>query len=141
MIYILNRVDRKSFWSERSLRNLKRILLRIYLHCERSTSGIMHWPKQNLKLSMQHVCNTSIYRVSLPFPHSTKYFRKISGIYHIFHCNLNIVVIFLSNTTKYFITTLQFQLSEIFLKTNEYLILLEILYKHFVEMCRSYTLQ
>ena len=41
----------------------------------------------------------------------------------------------------YFIATLQFQLSEIFSKTNRYLILLEILYKYFVKMCRSYTFQ
>ena len=44
-----------------------------------------------------------------------------------FHCNLNIVAILSSNIVKYFIATLQFQLSEIFLKTNKHLILLEIL--------------
>ena len=54
--------------------------------------------------------STKIFR---KYPHSTEYCRKMSGIFSIFHCNLNI-------------TTLQFQLSEIFLKTNKYLILLEI---------------
>ena len=34
---------------------------------------------------------------------------------------------FLSNIAKYFIETLQFSLFEIFLKTNKYLIVLEIL--------------
>ena len=48
-------------------------------------------------------------------------------IFQIFHCKLNIVATFLSNIAKYFIVTLQFQLSEIFLKINKYLIVLEIL--------------
>ena len=65
----------------------------------------------------------------------------MSGIFPIFHCNLNILATFLSNIAKYVIATFQFQLSEIFWKTNKYLILLEILQKYFVEMCRSYTLQ
>ena len=45
----------------------------------------------------------------------------------IIHCNWNIVETFLSNIAKYFIATSQFQLSEIILKTNKYLILLKIL--------------
>ena len=42
---------------------------------------------------------------------------------------------------QYFIATLQFQLSEIFLKTNKYLILLEIFQKDSLEMCLSYALE
>ena len=60
-------------------------------------------------------------------PHSTEYCRKMSGIFPMFYCNWNIVATFLLNIAKYFIATLQFQISEIFLKTNKYLILLEIL--------------
>ena len=51
----------------------------------------------------------------------------MSGIFPIFHCDRNITAKFLSNIAKYFTSTLQFQLSEIFMKTNKYLILLEIL--------------
>ena len=40
-----------------------------------------------------------------------------------------------------FHSNIEFHLSEIFLKTNEYLILLEIMQKDSVEVCRSYTLQ
>ena len=50
----------------------------------------------------------------------------MSGIFPIFHCNCNIVATFLSTIEKYYNATLQFQLSEIFLKTNKYLILLEM---------------
>ena len=60
-------------------------------------------------------------------PHSTECCKKMSGIFTIFYCSWNIVATFLSNIAKYFIATLQFQLSEIFLKTNKYLILSEIL--------------
>ena len=60
-------------------------------------------------------------------PNSTEYCKKMSGIFQIFYCNWNIVATFLLNIAKYFIATLQFQLSKIFLKTNKYLILLEIL--------------
>ena len=50
----------------------------------------------------------------------------MSGIFQTFHCNENIVATLLLNIEKYLIAILQFQLSEIFLKTNKYLILLEI---------------
>ena len=72
-------------------------------------------------------CPTLIHENIIPFPHSTEYCRKMSGIFAIFHCNWNIVATFLSNIAKYFIATLQFQRSKIFLKINKYLILLEIL--------------
>ena len=65
--------------------------------------------------------------LNINFPHSTEYCKKMSGIFSIFHCNRNIVATFLSNIAKYFIAKLKFQLSKIFLKTNKYLILLEIL--------------
>ena len=58
----------------------------------------------------------------------------MSEKFPIFHCNLNIVTTFLSNIDKYFIATLQFQLFEIFLKTNKYSVLLGMLYKYFDEM-------
>ena len=60
-------------------------------------------------------------------PHSTEYCGKMSEIFPIFHCDWNIVATFLSNIAKYFILRLQCQLSEIFLKTNKYLILSEIM--------------
>ena len=60
-------------------------------------------------------------------PHSTEYCRSMSEIFPIFYCKRNIVATFLSNIAKYFIATLKFLLSEIFLKRNEYLIVLEIL--------------
>ena len=60
-------------------------------------------------------------------PHNTEYCRKMSGVFLIFHCNWNIVETFLSNIAQYFIATLQIQLSRIFLESNKYLILLEIL--------------
>ena len=56
-------------------------------------------------------------------PHSTEYCRNMSGIFTIFHYNYNVVATFLSNIAKYFIATLQFQHSKIFLR--KYLILLE----------------
>ena len=59
--------------------------------------------------------------------YSTECCRKMSGIFPIFHCNWNIVATFLLNIAKYFIATLWVQLSEIFFKTNKYLILVEIL--------------
>ena len=40
--------------------------------------------------------------------HSTEYCRNMSEICPIFHCNWNIVAIFLSNTAQYFTATLQF---------------------------------
>ena len=48
---------------------------------------------------------------------------------------------FLSNIAKHFIATIQFQLSEIFVKIDKYFIRSEIMYKDSVEVCRSYTLQ
>ena len=41
-------------------------------------------------------------------PHSTEYCRNMSEIFPIFHCNWNIVAIFLSNIAKYFVATLHF---------------------------------
>ena len=53
-------------------------------------------------------------------PHSTEYCRKMSGIFPIFHYNLNIVAKLLSNIAKYSIPTLQFQLAEKIFKTNKH---------------------
>ena len=50
------------------------------------------------------------------FLHSTEYCRNMWEIFPIFHYNWNIVSTFLSNIAKYFIATLQFQRSEIFLQ-------------------------
>ena len=66
-------------------------------------------------------------KICTMFPHIAQNIAEMSGIFPIFHCNWNIVAIFLSHIAKYFIATLQFQLSEIFLKTNKYLILSKIL--------------
>ena len=49
----------------------------------------------------------------------------MSEIFPILHFNLNILATFLSNIAKYFIATLQLKLAEIFLETNEYLIVIE----------------
>ena len=59
--------------------------------------------------------------------YSTEYCRKMTEIFPIIDCNSNIIATFLSNIKKYFIPTLQFKLSEIFLKANKFIILLEIL--------------
>ena len=73
---------------------------------------------QNLKISLIRMKIFTQHRILC---------RNISEIFSTFHCNCNIVSTFLSNIANYFIATLQFQLSEIFLKTNIYLIVLEIL--------------
>ena len=84
-------------------------------HVEFNTSLVPYWGSYVFVKKNRDITN------------STEYCRKISGIILIFHCNWNIVATFLLNIEKYFIATLKFQLSEIFLKTNKYLILLEIL--------------
>ena len=100
---------------------------------------------QSLKCSIARVSSLirliCLTRFCVLIPHSTEYCRKMSGIFPIFHCNWIIVATFLLNITKYFIATLKFQLSEIFLKTDKYVILLDISEKYFVEMLWFYKLQ
>ena len=59
-------------------------------------------------------------------PHNTEYCRKMSKIFPTFHCDWNIVAKMSLKIVKYFIATLQFELSEIFLKKKKYLILSEL---------------
>ena len=89
----------------------------IQLHTRLSTRKNF-WRKRKL------YCWNTLYIV---YPHSTEYCRYMSEIFPIFYCNWNIVAIFLSNIAKYFIAVLQFWFSEIFSKTNKYLVDLEIL--------------
>ena len=62
--------------------------------------------------------NPIMFPIILHLPYSIEYCRNMSGLFPIFHCTLNIVATFLSNIAKYFIATLQFQHSEIFLRTK-----------------------
>ena len=61
--------------------------------------------RQRWRLDFLNVIRSSFRIVEQIIPHSTEYCKNMSEIFEIFHCNWNIVAIFLSNIAKYFTAT------------------------------------
>ena len=65
------------------------------------------WKTTGIFCSQDHQI-LEIFSIFRDLPHSTEYCKNMSEIFPIFHCNWNIVAIFLSNIAKYFTAKLQF---------------------------------